>query len=380
MASPASPKLPGLLRLPVEIRLEIYRHLVKQRPADHPFDGLAITSAAYTFDPGVLHLNKQIASEAKRVFYAENTWKVIVSYNFNYFRLLNGLAALRQQSFLPHMRRFHLRFDLCNKVLKEYPSFGLTEYCLQTKLNAEKTCRVLAALPALQVVEISWVDDTQGGSWEQKRWILDSLVLLQAVSFFEVRDVLVQDDAGRARELIADYVRGITSSPSFGAGRNVTVSAGSSSATLNECVEDYVAYLAESYTTSSRSASWCILVRKLQYSNQWNLRWAESLLNIGRQSRTGIIPPHLPEIPAQLQQCLCRCREELHAPCKPCVRSTLYSCMTSSPSAAPSPHNPSNLNSFAHSLTISFRSPISSAASAGLLASAARMTGASAHP
>ncbi|KAI4126411.1 MAG: hypothetical protein LQ347_004985 [Umbilicaria vellea] len=227
MASPAPPQLPGLLRLPVEIRLEIYRHLLKHRPLDHPFDGLAITSAAYTFDPAALHLNKQIASEAKRVFYGENTWKVVISFNFNYFRLLNGLAALRQRSFLPHMRRFHLRFDLCNKMLNEYPSFGLVEYCHQTKLNAEKTCRVLAALPALQVVEISWVDDTHGGSWEQKRWILDSLVLLRTVSFFEVRDVLVEDDGGRVRELIAGYVRGITSSPSFGAEKNVTVSAGS---------------------------------------------------------------------------------------------------------------------------------------------------------
>ena len=150
------------------------------------------------------------------------------------------------------MRRFHLRFDLCDKVLKEYPSFGLTEYCHQTKLNAEKTCRVLAALPALGVVEISWVDDTRGGSWEQKRWILDSLVLLRTVSFFEVRDVLVEDDdPGRIRELIAGYLRGITSSPSFGAGRNVTVSAGSSAATINVCVEDYVAYLAELYAISN---------------------------------------------------------------------------------------------------------------------------------
>lgn len=111
---------------------------------------------------------------------------------------------------------------------------------------------MLAALPALRVVLVSWVDDTRGGAWEQKRWILDSLVLLRAVSFFEVCDVSVkEDDPARVRELIAGYLRGITSSPSFGAGRNVAVSAGSCPATLNECVEDYGASLAKLYATSN---------------------------------------------------------------------------------------------------------------------------------
>ena len=240
MDSLTAPALPGILRIPVEIRLEVYRYLIRHSPRDHPFDGLAITSAAYSFHSAVLNLNKQINEEAKRVFYGENTWKVLISYNFNYFRLLNGLAALRQQSFFSYMRRFHLHFHLSGYVLKDSPSFSLTEYCHQTKLNAEKTCRVLAALPALRVVEISWIDTTQGACWEEKRWILDSLVLLQAVSLFEVRDVILEDP-GRSRELIAEYLRRITSSKIFKAGKGVAVSAGSSSAIFNESIENYVA-------------------------------------------------------------------------------------------------------------------------------------------
>ena len=87
------------------------------------------------------------------------------------------------------------------------------------------------------------MDDTQGGSREQDCWIRDPQVLLQTFSVFEVCDVLIEIDRERARELIADCLHGITNFPSLGAGRNVAVSSGSSSSALDECFEDYVAYL-----------------------------------------------------------------------------------------------------------------------------------------
>ncbi|MCJ1364110.1 hypothetical protein MMC16_003219 [Acarospora aff. strigata] len=191
------------LDLPIELRYEIYRKLKNNDPRHHPFEGLAITSAAYGFPSPILRVNKQLLTEAKRVFYGENIWDVLIGYNFNYFRPDPGLEALRQSPHLPHMRRFRLTYVLDGALLKEYPSFGLERYCYQIRVNATKICRVLLQAPALQLLELSWIDTVEYGGWDRKQLLLEPLSLLKDVCVTRVGDVVGNSVQ---RQGLVDYV------------------------------------------------------------------------------------------------------------------------------------------------------------------------------
>jgi hypothetical protein len=178
------------LELPLELRNEIYRKLKSKEPKYNPFKGLQITSAAYAFHPTILRANKQILTEATRVFYGENLWDVLVGYNFKYFRRDPGLDKLILSPHLAHMRKFRLTFVLKGTLLEEYPSFGLERYCYQIRTNAIKICRVLLQVPGLHTVEISWIDTVSHGSWDEKQKVLEPLSLLKDVCVTRVGDVV----------------------------------------------------------------------------------------------------------------------------------------------------------------------------------------------
>lgn len=165
-------------------------------------------SAANGFQPTILRANKQIHSEAKRVFYGENTWNVVVGYDFNYFRLDPGLDYLKQTPHLSCMRRFRLTFVLNVIIMENYPSFGLESYCDQIKLNATKVCRVLLEAPTLQLVEISWVDTIKDGSWDRKRRVLGPLSLLKDACICSI--ARVTGDSIRRQDFI-NYVEDLIS-------------------------------------------------------------------------------------------------------------------------------------------------------------------------
>ena len=166
------------LDLPIEIRLEVYRHLIKPETRYCPFDNVPVQFAGFGFHPTILRTNKRINGEASVVFYGENTWHLIVGYDFNLFRVVPGPDNLQSSSFFPRMRNFHLRFSLHGYVLDEYPSFSLENYCAALRIHAANTCQVLAKAPHLRSVEISWVDSTDEGSWEEKRGVLKPLEAL----------------------------------------------------------------------------------------------------------------------------------------------------------------------------------------------------------
>lgn len=186
----SSPDRSRFLELPLELRNEIYRKLKSKEPKYNPFEGLKITSAAYAFHPNILRVNKQIFTEATRVFYGENTWDVLVGYNFNYFRPDPGLDKLTSSPHLAHLRKFRLTYVLKGTLLEEYPSFGLERYCYQIRINAIKICRVLLQVPGLHTVEISWIDTVSNGSWDEKQKVLEPLSLLKDVCVTRVGDVV----------------------------------------------------------------------------------------------------------------------------------------------------------------------------------------------
>lgn len=165
--------------MPIELRNTIYRHLKIDKPRYHPFEVPSIISAAFGFQPVILRVNQQIHYEAKRVFYGENIWTVVVCYDPNYFRQVPDLKFLRHSSHLPYMRRFKIRFELSALILENYPSIGLDMYCNLVESNATRLCRVLLELPALLSIEISWHDTTTDGGWDRKKKVLEPLGLLK---------------------------------------------------------------------------------------------------------------------------------------------------------------------------------------------------------
>lgn len=199
----SGPERSRFLELPLELRNEIYRKLRSKEPRYNPIEGLKITSAAYTFHPTILRANKQILTEAMRVFYGENLWDVLVDYNFNYFRPDPRLDKISLSPYLAHMRKFRLTYVLKGTLLEEYPSFGLERYCYQIRINAIKICRALLQVPGLQLVEISWIDTVSNGSWDVKQKVLEPLSLLKDVCVARVGDVVGNSVR---RQGLVDYV------------------------------------------------------------------------------------------------------------------------------------------------------------------------------
>ena len=202
----SGPDRSRFLELPLELRNEIYRKLKSKEPKYNPFEGLKITSAAYAFHPTILRANKQILTEAMRVFYGENIWDVLVGYNFNYFRADPGLDKLSRSPHLAHMRKFRLTYVLKGTLLEEYPSFGLERYLYQIRVNAIKICRVLLQVPGLQLVEISWIDTVSHGSWDRKQKVLEPLSLLKDVCVARGGDVVGNSVR---RQGLVDYVEAL---------------------------------------------------------------------------------------------------------------------------------------------------------------------------
>ncbi|MCJ1336022.1 hypothetical protein MMC09_001297 [Bachmanniomyces sp. S44760] len=201
---------PGFLRIPLEIRHEIYRLLTRPGTRYKPFSDLDVTSADHGFDPTILCVNSQIYTEAKSILYGENTWQVNINYDFNYFHLESGLDNLRRSPHLVYFRIFHLRFCLQGGILTAYPSFGLKSYCEAIQGMGMRVCQVLSGAPGLRLVEVSWTDSTWESGWEVKRGVLDVLKVLPDEVLFRVGRVSSSNSELEGTSCFEEYLKKVT--------------------------------------------------------------------------------------------------------------------------------------------------------------------------
>ncbi|WPG99805.1 Hypothetical protein R9X50_00262400 [Acrodontium crateriforme] len=168
--------LPPLLTLPLELRQQIYKHLLPAQRITHPLPGVGITSVSHRLpSSALLNIHPKITDEILAYYYSVATWKLIFSHAFNFFRVDPDLAALQRSHVLSRMRKVEVVFFCDILLLRDYPSFGLNQFCAEIKRRADKACDVLAGARELKTVIVSWIDTTQTNFWEEKARILEPL-------------------------------------------------------------------------------------------------------------------------------------------------------------------------------------------------------------
>ena len=191
---------PPLLRLPLELRQQIYAYLLPRENTSHPLPSVAITSVSHRPPrSALLNIHPQLTDEILDYFYAITTWKLIFSHAFNFFRVDPDLRNLAQSPSLKRIRKVELVFYCDVLLLKEYPSFGLKSFCAEIRNRAGRACSVLMRAEKLKVVTISWIDTTATGGWDEKVIVLQPLRQLGGKATFKVGKVNGSDDVDRDR-------------------------------------------------------------------------------------------------------------------------------------------------------------------------------------
>lgn len=189
--------VPHIFRLPVELREQIYDHLLElESPGQgsHPLPGVGITSVSHA--PPSLRLllvHSTIATELLHRFYCQATLKTVISHAFNFFRTDPDLRKLESSHVLKRMQKIELVFFQDILLLKEYPSFGLESFCGEIRRRADRACEVLLQAPQLRHLTISWIDTTRTSGWMEKVRMLEPVRKLEGKVDIGLGEVRVSD-------------------------------------------------------------------------------------------------------------------------------------------------------------------------------------------
>lgn len=165
-----------ILRLPLELRQQIYAYLLPRENTSHPLPSVGITSVSHRPpSTSLLNIHSQLTDEILDYFYTISTWKLVFSHAFNFFRVDPDLRRLESSPSLDQIRKVEVIFFCDVLLLKNYPSFGLESFCAEIKKRASRACDVLCQADKLRTVVVSWNDSTNTGHWEEKAKIVEPL-------------------------------------------------------------------------------------------------------------------------------------------------------------------------------------------------------------
>ncbi|KAA8566365.1 hypothetical protein MFRU_019g00130 [Monilinia fructicola] len=178
--------LPPLLRMPLEIRQLIYRHLLTP-PSDDPRLGphpRQLQSHIYlssTFEVAVLHLNRQIYHEALPIFYGDPNQTISATVNYNLWAHKTQRSDLVLSSSLTSsIRNLSLSIQLGNEKRKLKPEDFEAGARVKEVTKGIKKLRKWLAGADIQFLKIGWQEPPHTYTWEQKKDILDGLKPLRA--------------------------------------------------------------------------------------------------------------------------------------------------------------------------------------------------------
>ncbi|KAK1594734.1 uncharacterized protein LY79DRAFT_588928 [Colletotrichum navitas] len=96
------------LDLPLEIRLDIYTHLLLHPPIDK----LNTTRPVTRLHPAILAASRQTHAEGTTILYSKNMFLAHATLLASFPRLRPWYPSIRERSVLQHIRRFHIRVRL----------------------------------------------------------------------------------------------------------------------------------------------------------------------------------------------------------------------------------------------------------------------------
>ena len=178
------------LRLPLEIREQIYSYLIEHYPRYHgsgmnPSPVGKIIFRRNRFHSAILSTNWQIKEEALQVFYRETIWHIQIPAastrprpSYHGFRCW---TFLQKHLFFKFMRHIKLVFmtpnvaphtcikpDTTIDIYGRVRRFGYSTDIRPRQLVVEQIVKALAHAPALKTVSIRWNDIIGWGDWEDK--------------------------------------------------------------------------------------------------------------------------------------------------------------------------------------------------------------------
>lgn len=179
--------LPPFLKLPLEIRRLIYRHLMTP-PSDEPRRGphpSQLQSHIYlsrSFEVAVQYLNRQIYHEALSIFYGDPLQTIFITINYNLWAHKTQRSDLVLSSALTSsIRNLSLSIQLGSEKRKLKPEDFEADARVKEVSKGIKKLRKWLAGADIQFLKIGWQEPPQTYTWEQKKDILDGLKPLRAV-------------------------------------------------------------------------------------------------------------------------------------------------------------------------------------------------------
>ena len=160
----------GLLDLPMEVRLDIYREL--RTPRHSTFIDCESTQhpapcCPFGFPPAVLLINKKINAEAKVVFYGENTLVTVIDaedprQEYDPVKQDQG----RRRAMLPFIKKAHIHLKMSGELIWEWRDPESRRKCVEYFWESVAAlCKDFAAAASLQAVGISVRDHLYLHSW-----------------------------------------------------------------------------------------------------------------------------------------------------------------------------------------------------------------------
>lgn len=184
------------LGVPLEIRRHIYSYLIPAEVVTHPIPSVGITSVSH--EPpcsDLLCIHPQVSQELQEYFFSIASWKLVFSHAFNFFRVDPALSNLASWRLLDKVQTVEVVFFCDILLLKEYPSFGLQNFCAEIKRRASRACEVLLTAKGLRHVTVSWIDTTDTGAWDEKAKVVEPLQILRTKVNFSIGQVIGPEDS-----------------------------------------------------------------------------------------------------------------------------------------------------------------------------------------
>lgn len=180
--------LPPFLKLPLEIRRQIYTHCLNP-PSNPPIKGphprqlQTHIQLTQSFPPALLLLNHQIRHEALPLLYGAQNQTVHITIDYNvWVHKMRRSDLILSSALTSSIRHIHLSIHLGSEKRVNKPSVSDSEARITEVKKGVKKLRKWLAGADVQSLKVSWQEPPQTFSWEQKREVLDGLRGLRAES------------------------------------------------------------------------------------------------------------------------------------------------------------------------------------------------------
>lgn len=195
----------AFLRLPTELRYDIYDYLSLDDPICYPFPSSPITSISHRAPPRQLLLAcHKIHDEVRTHFYSRATFRLLAlgSSRIKRADISPGtLVAIRRAKKVELMLMWNLTGERANANPKTWP------WCMNGWLG-EQVELLKDEGHQLELITISLRNASSAVPWEMKKKLIAPLRMLRGKVRFEVGEIItVQEEEEGIRKDIAKYVR-----------------------------------------------------------------------------------------------------------------------------------------------------------------------------